>query len=178
MLIPSRAHFFCTPVVGLRAELEKIEGHRWSHLSRGRADAHRMAIVHTLTVDVPFDQISLFELQRRRVMTRQGALVKRTRKKNQTWRTKGGGGGGSFEPSNLCELRACTTAQVCERTTTRDQCLHQVDVTYRCVDLRVRATTFATAQQSFEKLAWIHVTLFKRPPVHNDHFLLHRGVVA
>ena len=23
MLIPSRAHFFCTPAVGLRAELEK-----------------------------------------------------------------------------------------------------------------------------------------------------------
>ena len=36
-------------------------------------------------------------------MTRQGALVKRTRKKNETCRTKGG----SFEPSNLCELRAC-----------------------------------------------------------------------
>ena len=47
------------------------------------ADAHRTAIVHWLTVDVPFDQISLFELQRRRVMTRQGALVKRTRKKTK-----------------------------------------------------------------------------------------------
>ena len=47
-----------------------------------------MVIVHTLTVDVAFDQISLFELQRR-VMTRQGALAKRTRKKNETWRMKG-----------------------------------------------------------------------------------------
>ena len=58
------------------------EGRRWSRLSRARGDAHRTAIVHTLMmVDVPFDQISLFELQRRLVMKRQGALVKRTRKK-------------------------------------------------------------------------------------------------
>ena len=80
MLIPSRAYFFlytrCRPA-GRAGE----EGNRSSHLSRGRVDAHRTAIVHTLTVDVPFDQISLFELQRRRVMTRQGTLVKRTRKK-------------------------------------------------------------------------------------------------
>ena len=77
----------------------------------GRADggrpAHRTAIVHTLTVDVPFDQISLFEMQRRRVMIVSCddvlVRVKRTRKKNETWRTKGG----SFETSNLCELRAC-----------------------------------------------------------------------
>ena len=37
---------------------------------------------------------------------------------------------------------------------------------------------FATVEQSFEKSAWIQGTLFKRPPVYNDHFLLHRGVVA
>ena len=101
----SLRYCFCTPAVGLRAELEKkvVVDHTSVEVVP-TADAHRTAIpiVHTLTVDVPFDQISLFELQRRRVMTRQGALVKRTKKKNETWRTKGG----SFEPSNLCELRA------------------------------------------------------------------------
>ena len=72
--------------------------------SRGRADAHvhRTAIVHTLTVDVSFDQISLFaaELQRRRVMTRQGSLLKRTSKKKKKKRNLANEGGfvRTFEP--------------------------------------------------------------------------------
>ena len=59
---------------------------------------------------------ALFELRRRRVMTRQGALVSEQEEKNETWRTKGG----SFEPSNLCGLHAwkslaCTLFETCTR---------------------------------------------------------------
>ena len=90
MLIPSRAYCFCTPAVGLRAELEKkaVVDHTSDEIVP-TADAHGTAIVHTLTVDVPFDQISLLGLQRRRVMTRQGALVKRTRKKMKLGERRG-----------------------------------------------------------------------------------------
>ena len=127
MLIPSRAYCFCTPAVGLRAELEKT----WSpSLITASvevvptADAHRTAIVHTLTVDVPFDQISLFELQRRRVMTRQGALVKRTRKKMKLGERRGVRSNlrtyVSYAPAILCVSDFCERER--ERERERDAC--------------------------------------------------------
>ena len=48
MLIPSRAYCFCTPAVGLRAELEKkaVVDHTSDEIEP-TADARRTAIVHT-----------------------------------------------------------------------------------------------------------------------------------
>ena len=85
-------------------EDEKCWYHRertflYTHLSRGRGDAHRTALVHKTrwqSHSTKFLKLCLSWLQRRRVMTRQGALVKRTRKK-----TKLGEGRGfvqTFEP--------------------------------------------------------------------------------
>ena len=84
MLIPSRAYCFCTPAVGLRAELEKkaVVDHTSVEVVP-TADAHRTTIVHTLRVDVPFDQTSLFELQRRRVMTITSNKTRCARKANK-----------------------------------------------------------------------------------------------
>ena len=98
--------FFCTPAVGLRQSERRRPSliTPQSRSCRRPSHGYRAHVHSRRPVTATKFLSSLFKLQRRRVMTRQGALVKRTRKKNETWRTKGG----SFEPSNLCELRACS----------------------------------------------------------------------
>ena len=58
------------------------------HGSRAHVDSRRVHVVES-DVDVAFEQISLFELQRRRVITRQCAFGKRTRKKTKLGERRG-----------------------------------------------------------------------------------------
>ena len=83
MLIPSRAYFFCTPAAGLQAE-EVVVDH--TSVEVVATPTTRLSCTRCMTVSL--DQISLFE-QQRRVMTRQGALGKRERKKTKLGERRG-----------------------------------------------------------------------------------------